>query len=434
LLGETDAFIDLVQHQFESSGTWDMQTLETGLRDALLKDGCRILQGLLDQPHALGKYVPDGEFHENRSKTVQSLLGSFTLSRGYYQTSNGMYFPMDVVLGLTDSYTPGLAKLMCHSAGTDGSFGDAEKTLQLYAGVKVPATQIRKLTQQIGAEIGQWNTERQEHRCEAVPTMYMTYDGTQVPMRKIETEGRKGKNPGERSKGREAKLGCVFTSHEFDDDCNPVRTAESTSYIASFDEAGKFGSLMLQEARLRGLGRCERSAVLGDGAHWIWNIAQKSFPGAKQILDFFHACEHLDNLASVLFPEDTKKSSRHFKKWKKWLENDSVMNIVAEASTLKPRSGLRRKKVIKEVGYLESNAERMMYATFKKEGYFIGSGVVEAGCKTVVGKRAKQSGMHWRINGAQHVLNIRCSIMSETYDNYWIHRRNLQLKALNIAA
>ena len=86
LLGETEAFVELVQQQFEQTHTWDMATLEKGLRDALLKDGCHILEGLLNQPHALGKHAPAGTLHENRSKQVQSLLGSIELSRGYYQT------------------------------------------------------------------------------------------------------------------------------------------------------------------------------------------------------------------------------------------------------------------------------------------------------------------------------------------------------------
>jgi len=110
-----------------------MPTLESGLREALLKDGCRILQGLLNQPNALGEHVPSGQLHENRSKRVQSLLGSFELNRGYYQTAQGRLFPMDVLLGLTDSYTPGLAKMMCRAAGTDGSYEEAEETLKLYA-------------------------------------------------------------------------------------------------------------------------------------------------------------------------------------------------------------------------------------------------------------------------------------------------------------
>ena len=84
--------------------------------------------------------------------------------------------------------------------------------------------------------------------------------------------------------------------------------------------------------------------------------------------------------------------------------------------------------------YFRSNAERMMYASFRKEGYFIGSGVVEAGCKTVVGKRTKQSGMFWNVDGAQNVLNIRCSILSDTYDQYWKYRRRLQMKTLNLLA
>ncbi len=411
-----------------------MEKIETGLREVLLNDGCRILESLLNQPNALGSYVPVGELHDKRSKRVQSLIGSLNLSRSYYHSEDGRYFPMDLLLGLTDSYTPGLAKMMSRAAGTDGSFEEAEETLRIYAGVTVPASQIRKMAQKVGEDIEQWNKHREESRSKAVPTMYIAYDGTGVPMRKIETKGRKGKNPDGTSKGREVKLGCVFTNHEFDETGNPIRTPESTTYVASFQPASEFGSVILQEARLRGLGKAERAAVLGDGARWIWNIAGCNFPDAKQILDFYHACEHLTVLASALFPNNDLKISLQAGKWRKKLEKDGVLKVVAEASKMLPRSGPRRKTALREMAYFRRNKDRMMYATFKKEGYFIGSGVVEAGCKTVVGKRTKQSGMFWRITGAQHILNIRCSVLSDTYNKYWIYRRKTQLRALDHAA
>jgi hypothetical protein len=434
LLAETDAFVEQVQEQFEQSQSWDMSVLESGLREALLKDGCHILEGLLNQPGALGKHTPAGECHEYRSKRIQSLLGSFELVRGYYKSTEGRFFPMDRALGLTDSYTPGLAKMMCRSAGTDGSYDEAQETLRIYAGVAVPASQIRRMVQLIGPDIAEWSGSRDESRCEAVPTLYASYDGTGVPMRKSETQGRKGKQPDGSSATREVKLGSIFTSQGVDEKGRPVRDPGSTTYVASFEKAETFGSMIRQEARLRGLGRAERVAVLGDGAHWIWNLARVNFPGAKQILDFYHACEHLTELANALFPASPEAAANSVDKWTKWLAKDKVLQVVADVHNLLPHHGPRRDTAVCEVGYFKRNAHRMMYASFRREGYFIGSGVVEAGCKAVVGKRAKQSGMFWRVQGAQNILSIRCSVKSQTYDLYWQARHHAQIKALKRAA
>ena len=212
LLGETEAFVECVQRQFKDAGTWDMAKLESGLREALLKDGCHILEGLLNQRNALGRFRPAGTLHDNRARKVRSLLGTFELIRGYYQQVGDRFFPMDEALGLLESYTPGLAKMMCRAASTDGSFEEAEETLRIYAGVDVPASQIRKMAQEIGPGIGQWSQEREETRCEAVPTLYVEYDGTGVPMRKEETQGRKGKQPDGTSatRGGQARYGVHF--------------------------------------------------------------------------------------------------------------------------------------------------------------------------------------------------------------------------------
>lgn len=433
-MSETEAFVDHVQAQFEQAHTWDMVALESGLREALLKDGCRILEGLLNQPHALGRHTPAGTCHDKRSKRVQSLLGSFELTRSYYQTDAGRRFPMDEVLGLTDSYTPGLAKMMCHAAATDGSYEEAEDTLKLYAGLSVPASQIRRMVQHIGPDIAQWSGSREDLPSEAAATLYVSYDGTGVPMRKSETQGRKGKQPDGSSATREVKLGSVFTAETFDEKGHPIRDYDSTTYVASFENAETFGAMIRREARLRGLGRAQRVAVLGDGARWIWNLAKVNFPGAREILDFYHACEHLSKLATALFPNNNEMVLDYVSKWTKWLETDKVLRIAEEAQKHLPHHGPRRDAAVCEIGYFKNNAMRMMYKSFRKEGYFIGSGVVEAGCKTVVGKRAKQSGMFWRVYGAQNLLDIRCPIMSNTYDQYWQNRRDAQIRELDQAA
>ena len=416
-------FVEQVQQQFEHTHTWDMETLEFGLREALLKDGCRILEMLLNQPNALGRHTPQGTCHQKRSKRVQGLLGDFQLTRGYYKSKQVRNFPMDDALGLIDSYTPSLAKVMCRAAGTDGSYDEAQETLSVYAGVKVPASQIRRMVQCIGPQIAQWSAHREPSTREHIHTLYATYDGTGVPMRKSETLGRKGKQPDGSAATREVKLGSIFISRGSDREGNPIRDAQSTSYVASFESAAAFGSQIREEAQLRGMGWAERIAVLGDGAKWIWNLARVNFPQARQILDFYHACEHLSKLAGVLCADDQHKSEKLTGKWIEMLENDKVGSVIEQARALLPRHGPRRKAAITEIGYFETNARRMMYASFKKEGYFIGSGVVEAGCKALVGKRTKQSGMFWRVTGAQNILDIRCSIMSNTYEQYWRERK-----------
>lgn len=422
-MAETEAFVALAQRQFELGGGWDMAALELGLREALFKDGCQILEALLNQPGVLGAQAPEGQCHEKRTRQVQGLLGSFELERGYYKTEGGWDLPMDRMLGLVGSYTPGLAKMMCRAAGTDGSFSEAEDTLRIYAGAAVPASQIRAVAQQIGPAIAAWSPAREEERCQAAPTMYISYDGTGVPMRKGETQGRKGKQPDGSSITRELKLGCVFTSHTVDEEGHPLRDTGSTTYVASFAPAAEFAAGLLREARLRGLGKAGRSAVLGDGAHWIWKQAGIHFPQAIQILDYYHAREHLSELAEALFPAPAENGS-HLKKWIEWLDGDHVLRIAGDAEKKLPRSGKRRKKAKLEIEYLRSNADRMMYATFKAEDYFIGSGVVEAGCKTVVGKRTKQSGMFWKVDGAQNILDIRTAVIGDTYDGYWEHRHS----------
>jgi len=430
---ETADFAAAAQQAFEDNGIWDMASLESGLKQALMSDGCHILQALLSQPAALGEHKPSGQLHDQRTRTVHSLLGPFQLTRGYYRHAQGNGCPMDQALGLIDSYSPGLAKLMCHAAGMDGSYEEAGQVLDLYAGIHVPASQIRSIVQTMGPELQAWSETRRETRCEQVPKMYISYDGTGVPMRKEETQGRKGKQADGTSASREVKLGCVFTSTVADEEGHPLRDPQSTTYLASFDSAERFGLSMLKEARLRGLGKAEQAVVIGDGAHWIWNQAAMNFPGATQILDYYHAREHLGVLAEAVYPSEEERG-RQLEKWIGLLAVGEVGKIADLADLDKARSGKRRATAVREIEYFRNNARRMQYGRFKEQGLFIGSGVVEAGCKTVVGKRTKQSGMFWKIQGAQNILDIRCAILSDTFNDYWECRKTSLAERLKAAA
>jgi len=257
-------------------------------------------------------------------------------------------------------------------------------------------------------------------------------DGTGIPVRPEETEGRQGKQEDQSAKTREVKLGCVFTQTKEDEAGNPIRDPQSTSYIATLEPAVEFGSLLRAEAIKRGVALARLVVFLGDGAAWVWELARVNFPMAVFILDFFHAAEHLEWLAEALFGEKTEQSKTQWEQWAKLLKEqpDGLEIVLREARHALPRRGKRREAALKQIGYFESNTHRMRYAEYQARGLFIGSGVIEAGCKTVIGRRLKQSGMFWGVAGAQNVLDIRCLLENRQFDLFWQQYR----KPLLIAA
>ncbi|HVV00818.1 MAG TPA: ISKra4 family transposase, partial [Verrucomicrobiae bacterium] len=228
------------------------------------------------------------------------------------------------------------------------------------------------------------------------------------------------------AKTREVKLGCVFLQTEADKEGHPIRKEESTSYIGSFEQAAEFGLLLRQEARRRGLARAAKIVFIGDGAAWIWELARVNFPGAILILDFYHALQHVHGLVDALWGEETPEGKKTIKLWKRWLLKGKASQILAQAKEPLD-SVLDTEAARKEIGYLENNLERMTYGAFRKAGYFIGSGVVEAGCKTVIGKRMKCSGMFWSEEGGQGVLDLRCALLSNRLDAFCQARATAQL-------
>ncbi|MDI6775600.1 MAG: hypothetical protein QME60_09520, partial [Verrucomicrobiota bacterium] len=166
-----------------------------------------------------------------------------------------------------------------------------------------------------------------------IPVMYVSYDSTGVPMIREELAGRKGKQPDGTAKTREIKLGCVFTQHVRDEKGFPLRDPDSSSYLASFAEAEDFGILMRQEAFRRGMAKAKVVVVIGDGAAWIWTLAKTNFRFAVQILDFYHACEHLFSLCEALF-SDPADVRAHFKRWKTSFKRNGVLKVVTQAQAL----------------------------------------------------------------------------------------------------
>ena len=222
-----------------------------------------------------------------------------------------------------------------------------------------------------------------------------------------ETAGREGKGEDGRARTREVKLGVFFTQDDIDADGYPVRDRDSCSYIASFEPAAVFGDLVKAEGIRRGADHVRQLTILGDGAAWIWNIATDKFPEATQIVDLFHAREHLNSLARSLEFMLLDRKDEWLAARLEDLDYGYIDGIVAAARVF-PLVGTKKDEMDTALGYFEHNAPRMRYKWFRSRGLFVGSGVVESGCKAVIGQRLKLSGMRWTVTGAEAITTLRC--------------------------
>lgn len=383
----------------------------------------RLLQDCVDRIDA--QYQPKPGMHrkERMPVALQTIFGPCQLTRDYYYlpAENRGHCPADAALALEAGCSPALFRLICLEGADEASFQKAEEHLKETGGIEVSARQIQRAIQHIGPAAQRWQEqERPPESCDA-PIMYVSGDGTGVPMRREELAGRKGKQPDGAAKTRQAYLGCVFTQHKRDEEGHPIRDHDSTSYVSTFGSIDEFGLLLRKEARRRGSGTAGKIVLLVDGALGLENHGAINFPGCQQIVDFYHAVEHLKTLLEALLGKGHPEIKKRLGRWKRWLLKDRVQHIIEEARA-RSQGKPREEAVAKALHYFEHNISRMQYGAFRKAGYFIGSGVVEAGCKTVIGSRCKQSGMFWSEPGAGNVLALRCIRASRQWRNFWTNR------------
>ena len=407
-----------------------VQELEVLVRTAVFKSANLIVGWLLQ--NAANKidaaYQPKpGQHHKGRASTrIDGMFGSFSLERDYYyhEGKKQGHYPADAALGLEGAYTPALARLMCLEGADETSYQKAEQHLAETGGIHVCGRQIQRMVQRVGQAAQQWQEREAKPGGTAAPIMYVSADGTGVPMRKEELAGRAGKQPDASAKTRLAYLGCVFTQHKTDDEGHPVRDYESTTYVSSFGSIDEFGPCLRQDAIRRGLALALQVVLLIDGAEGLANMGRLCFPTATQIVDFYHAMEHAGKvLVALLGSKEHPDYKTRLGRWARRLLNDKVEQLIAQSR--KECAGKAQAEAVeKELGYFVSNIARMQYGTFRRKGFFIGSGVIEAGCKTVIGARCKQSGMFWGQPGAQNVLALRCIHSSRRLGQFWLERLN----------
>ena len=374
-------------------------------------------------------------YQELRSKPVLTAVGKVEVSRPYYlcpHCHTGQC-PADAELDIENTeLSPGVRRMQA-TVGQEVPFDLGRQQMKLLADLEVTTKGVERTAETIGEHVAARDREEIQRAVQLdlpiivgkpVPILYVQMDGTGVPVVKKETVGRQGKMEGQPSHTREAKLGCVFTQTAWDQKGFPIRDPDSTTYSGAIETAEEFGKRIYVEAWKRGWSRAEKKVVMGDGAEWIWNLADQHFPGAAQIVDLYHARQHLWELARKLVPNDEGSQKAWMKiHQKRLLDKGKIEKLVSTLRSIHSGNPELAEKTRIEADYFERNADRMRYPKFRRQHLFVGSGVIEAGCKTVIGARLKRSGMFWTVRGANAIIALRCCHLNGRFEDYWEGRR-----------
>jgi len=411
------------------------------MRSAMHHAGATALSELLQfpVPAAEQRSVPcscghRAGYQELRSKSVLTAVGEVTLSRPYYlcpRCHQGQ-FPADIELDIADTeFSPGVRRMQA-VVGQEAAFDQGRRQMKLLADLEVTTKAVERTAEAIGKDIAARAQAEIQQAMQLdlpmivgppIPILYVQVDGTGVPVVKKETVGRQGNTEGQPAHTREAKLGCVFTQTAWDQEGHAIRDPDSTTYVGAIETADEFGKRIYLEAWKRGWSRAEKKVFMGDGSEWIWNIAEQHFPGAIPVVDLYHPTQHLWDLTRKLYPNQEAEQRRWVMVHQDLLEGGKIEELVSALRTIDSSNPELADKVRVEAGYFENNRERMRYPEYRSQHLFVGTGVIEAGCKVLIGSRCKQSGMFWTVRGANAILALRCCHFNGGFEDYWEARR-----------
>jgi hypothetical protein len=352
-------------------------------------------------------------------RTLVSAHGLLKFKRPCYHcpTCQRTLAPLDEALGLDVGVTTRQVRVWASFLSAQLPFAQAATTLQLLTRVALSAATLQRISVAVGSSLrNQQHQQAKQHQTNTLPDqrtrcprrLYIGMDGLFVPLR----------DPWKKD-GSQGELTCRFGEcksavvYETAEDHNGKDTRVKThAYTATLQGVDAFAPLVATLAHQSGHHAAKECAVIGDGAPWIWQIANLYFPGALQIVDFFHACQHLCELAEARFGKDSPQGKEWQQARQTELKTNRLQAVLAEIGAWKPTHQAKRDLRRRTYAYFAHNAERMRYQTFLEKGYHIGSGVVEATCKRVVAQRLDEAGMHWRPETAEAVVTLRAALLS----------------------
>ena len=415
----------------------DLEALELAVRQHVLQlAGAAVEQRLnADTSDERGARTCCGcgqpaRFAGRRTKQVESVLGRLRLERAYYHCAScgHGYCPRDQHLGIENtSLSPALTR-MTGTVGALVSFQEGSALLTELAGVAVEAKQVERTAEALGKEIAEDERVHTE-ALDAVSlpqTLYLGMDGTGIPLRAEELVARTGKQPDGSAKTGEVKLCTIWSAESLDEEGIPIRDQGSVTYSAALESASAldtaapspFAQRVWREATRRRFCQAPRRGVLGDGAPWIWNIADEQFPEAVQIVDRFHAKQHLSDLGKALYGPTAPRAAQWAERRKEELDTGKFRALL----TAIRRQVCHSEDARRCLHYFQTNRHRMCYPDFHAQGLCTSTGVVEAGCKVAIGTRLKRAGMHWTVQGSNAIIALRCAKLSGRFQDFWERR------------
>ena len=349
------------------------------------------------------------KFKKYNPKRLETLCGVSRVKRAYYLCSEcgTSYVPLDETLGLDSGCTSVGVRTKVGRLAAVMPFESVSVELRELCGIAVSGDTVLRVAESMGNRI---KDERREREIEVLSgdarapetspeRLYIAIDGAHVPMHD--------------GTYHEAKCGVVYETVQKGDKIE----MRSAKYMATLERTAAFGDQVYALAFDQGVENARKLACLGDGAVWIWNSFSPHYPDAVHILDFFHATEHLGAVAKAWYGEGSDMAQYWLEARKLDLLSDCVEDVIKSVHSWHPTDDKGKELRRLELGYLENNKHRMLYATFLANGYHIGSGLAESACKMIVTQRLKQSGMRWTEPGAENIAHLRSFLLSDRSAN-----------------
>jgi hypothetical protein len=391
-----------------------------------------------------------------RPKELITLVGPVSFVRAYYQCLHAGEAeaeqdcthgeaPADVLWGVDEQRTtPGVQQHISYLSARL-TFEEAAQTLCRSVPIGMSGRQALNLMRPVGEALAASEAqqvlalEAQARQARSLPTerqqqteierLYIELDGVLARMRRgsVPMEQEEVHRTGDVY--REIKAGAVFRAERGSkrSELAPgvyvdTPAPDSVRYVARRTAKGGFGWLLYQLALDGGLEQAKQVVVLGDGAPWIWNLAAEHFPGAVQIVDLYHAKEHVWDVAHAVFGRGTAVGTAwatHACSLLEQGQSEALVCAIQALPSIPPEPGQARSIPERAVDYFTAHAQRMRYPLFRAQGMHIGSGIAEAACKTIVSTRAKRSGMRWTPEGLDALLPLRTAVLNDSYDAFW---------------
>lgn len=383
--------------------------IEFLLRRLILKPCVRIYEILirrLGKGYRGSKVVCEcggcAQFKDYRKTWLDTIVGSLRLEKAYYycgECGSGFY-PLDEVLQVEKGKSLALRRLIS-LAGIQDSFESASRLLEELSGIRVSDNTVQRVAGDTGAEVMDSESAQDEKlvghiwSAEDSRRMYISVDGTTAPMRGY---------------WKEFKVAAIYGEG-----------GENKRYYTGLQESGEFMLGLRKQALAKGLGYASKVIALGDGQPWIWKQFGINFPMATQVLDFWHLTENVWKCAHALFGEGSKKACRWAEQGKRAALERGGTALLARLQRVRKRRKRKRDQEALDalISYVSENEGRTNYPLYRILGIEIGSGPIEAACKTVIGCRLKRAGMRWTERGAEKIAKLRAIHLSGLWDAFW---------------